>query len=139
NQGWFRQGPDSCGYWAYCHLKGYPCAKLGVGDNAVEGEPNPWYQDLNNAGRSLCPTGSSSGIAWFGCCFKPGTQGPQEGTERSKMIAFLDCCQENHPTRWGIPCVNWWGAKNWCFFNNQERTYYCTVVVDIGNDEACNP
>jgi hypothetical protein len=143
NQGWFTQTNTSCGYWAYCHIKGYPCVKLGVGTNSVEaGEnaPNPMYGDLQRAGSDLCPNGSTTGTAWYGCCFKPGTQGSTAGVQQARLIAFLDCCQENHPTRWGIPCVNWWGAKNWCFFNNEERTYYCTVVVDMGDDSSlgCN-
>jgi hypothetical protein len=88
------------------------------------------------------------GVAWFGCCKDPYGKG--------KLIAFLDCCGShvrpcsvNVFKEGPIRCKNWPEAKNWCTGEvigqnvaggpvYEGEHYYCTVVIDMNNDAACN-
>ena len=124
--------PNSCGFWAYCYTKGWPCALLGVGKNAVGADADPKYTDLTLSGRDLCPILSTPGMAWYGCC--------QDPSGAAKMIAFQDCCKADVGWRLHIPCLNWMGAKNWCWDGQKEvLNYYCTVAVEqVGQDRSCD-
>ena len=143
----------SCGFWAYCHLTGDLCVWCG-GDNALM-PGNPHANDFVKAGEDLCPTfagwgKSHGGSAWFGCCAYPSGE-----KTVGKMIAFLDCCGDHSWMApcggfWKSECKNWPQAKSWCTtvpstFSStpgppqyQTEQYYCTVVIDVQQNQSCN-
>ncbi len=109
---------DNCGFWAYCHMSGYPCVRCGGRNYLPPGDP--W-------GSHRCPSGKILGQFWSGCCRD------ESGNER--LIAFIDCCGKGFCT--GQRCRNWHGAKNWCFFPRTgtdwfgPRSYFCTIVAQL--------
>jgi len=121
---------SSCDFWAYCHISGNPCVWCG-GKNSLF-PVNVKHNDFSVAGKALCPSGTTNGIAWFGCCRNPNTK-------VAKMIAFMDCCglDENDCGPGKDECHNWRAAKDWCEFGGNKTGYYCTVVIDFNNDKGC--
>jgi hypothetical protein len=126
---------DSCGFWAYCHMRGRPCVWCD-GKNALARD-NPYPNRFFSAGRDLCPTffmgGKSKGSsAWYGCCKNP--------LGVAHLIAFLDCCGDHHTycgagffRPFSHKCINWPAAKDWC----DTVDYYCTVAIDMNQDGLC--
>jgi hypothetical protein len=113
---------DDCGFYAYCHMLGYPCVWCGGRNNM--GPPDT-YGDTSNR----CPSGTTIGSAWFGCCWFGIPSQP-------RVFGFYDCCKPSASSlgRCGNRphCPNWPGAKNWCAGHGR---YHCTVAIAL--DQTC--
>lgn len=117
---------DECGFWAYCHMLGYPCVRCG-GSNSLRSQ---------DQGAVKCPGPAGTikqGSYWAGCCKDGG---------KVKYIGWYDCCVVGSSRPSGgcgtKPfCRGWPNAKNWC---SGVGTYYCTVAVHFADaDKVCTP
>lgn len=118
---------NSCQFWAYCHMLGWPCHFCG-GKNHLSGKVD--------ATKLQCPPEAPKlGGLWAGCC-----KTPSGGV---KHMGWWDCCIPVKPGKRmpgncskKAPCKNWPEAKNWCAGHGK---YYCTIAVHLGKsaDESC--
>jgi methylamine dehydrogenase light chain len=87
----------ACTYWKYCGMDGYPCANCGGSDTS-------------------CPSGSSAGTYWTGCCQNPVNN-------CSYYVAYYDCCGS------GSCSTNWCNNSSqpsWC--DGAGGSYVCTLA-----------
>jgi hypothetical protein len=132
---------DRCGFWAYCHMNGFPCVWKGglnylpdahgrVHPRAANVDPDNLDAIQGMVTRHLCPRGKRAGFFWTGCC-----ENPADG--RVRLIGFYDCCGSGAGGTVFERCKNWPGAKHWCDSSGTSpllgpNSYYCTVAVDMG-------
>lgn len=116
---------NSCQFWAYCHMLGWPCHFCG-GKNHLSGP-------LDATKLQCPPEAPKLGGLWVGCCSTPGGG--------VKQMGWWDCCVPKGKKWKGncsqkAPCKNWPEAKNWCAGHGR---YYCTIAIHMGSggDKTC--